>query len=65
MDADRRSIGGVADEGDAAVVTDADRGVIPDWAGIAGEEGATADMGRGHDASSGPGLSGQLLGLRL
>src|SRR5262249_29825963 len=52
----RGSIGGVADEGDGAVVADAHRDVVADRADVSGEEGATADMD-GHDASSclGPG----------
>ena len=65
MHGNRGSIRGVADEGDATVVADADRDVVADRAGVTGEEGATADMG-GHGASSGLNLAARcLLGAHL
>jgi hypothetical protein len=56
------SIGGIADERYAAVVTDGDCGVVPDKAGVASEERATADVS-GHSVSSGLRLSGQVPGF--
>ena len=61
MDSDQGRTGGVADERDPAVVADADGGVVPDRAGVASEERATADMS-GHGVSSGLRLGGQVLG---